>query len=240
MPEYNELTRYARQIPVIGEDGQKKLKDAKVFIAGAGGLGTVISTYLCLAGVGFIKVADCDHVEETDLNRQILHWEADIGKSKTDSIREKLTKMNPHINVETLSEKITMESADRMTNDCDLIIDALDNYAARYLLNRIALNRRIPFFHGAVSAFSGQTTTIKPFSTPCLRCIFPDAPAEQPPPVIGTSCCFIGAIQANEVIKYICSKGELLTGRLMLWDGMRGEVDFLDIERNPSCPDCHQ
>jgi molybdopterin/thiamine biosynthesis adenylyltransferase len=240
MAKPDETARYARQIPVFGRDGQKRLKDARVFIAGAGGLGTVISTYLALAGVGYIRIADCDHVEVTDLNRQILHWEEDIGKSKADSIREKLVRMNPHIDIDTMEEQINPDSAERMTDGCELLVDALDNFAARYLLNRIALKRHIPFFHGAINSFYGQTTTIQPFSTPCLRCIFPNTPEQQPPPVIGTTCCFIGAVQANEVLKYICNTGELLRGKLLLWDGMRGEVELLTVEKNPTCPDCRQ
>ncbi len=240
MAEPDETARYARQIPVFGRDGQKRLKDARVFIAGAGGLGTVISTYLALAGVGYIRIADCDHVEETDLNRQILHWEEDIGKSKAVSIREKLVRMNPHIDIDTIDEQITPENAWHMTDGCGLLVDALDNFAARYLLNRIALKRHIPFFHGAISSFYGQATTILPFSTPCLRCIFPNTPEQQSPPVIGTTCCFVGAVEANEVLKYICNTGELLRGELLLWDGMRSEVELLRVERNPTCPECHQ
>ena len=160
MAEPDETARYARQIPVFGRDGQKRLKDARVFIAGAGGLGTVISTYLALAGVGYIRIADCDHVEETDLNRQILHWEEDIGKSKAVSIREKLVRMNPHIDIDTIDERVTPENAWHMTDGCGLLVDALDNFAARYLLNRIALKRHTPFFHGAISSFYGLLDTM--------------------------------------------------------------------------------
>ena len=234
------MKRYIRQIPVIGEEGQDKLAGARIFIAGAGGLGTIISTYLTLAGVGFIRIVDDDIVEESDFNRQILHWQEDLGRNKNDSISNKLTHMNPTVQIEALSARIDPSNARDLTHDCDLIIDALDNFAARYLLNRVAIMRKIPFFHGAISAFSGQATTIVPFSTPCLRCFFPDIPDRQAPSVIGTSCCLIGAIQANEVIKYVCSKGELLTGKLLLWDGLRNEVELLEVERNPTCPDCHQ
>ena len=234
------MERYARQLPIIGKDGQERLSKARVFIAGAGGLGTVVSAYLALAGVGFIRIVDHDRVDESNLNRQILHWTDDIGRSKSDSIREKLVRMNPNIHIETFTENISPDSVGHMVQGCDVIIDALDNFSTRFCLNSAAIADHTIYIHGAVNGFLGQATTISPFLTPCLRCIFPEIDQGQSPPVIGPTCCFIGSVQANEAIKYLCGTGDLLTGKLILWDGMRNEVQFIDIERNPSCPDCHQ
>lgn len=225
---------------MIGKDGQERLAGTKVFIAGAGGLGTVLSTYLTVAGIGFIRIVDSDIVQTSDFNRQILHWEGDIGKNKIDSIREKLIRMNPQVHIEALHAHIDATTAADLVADCDLIVDALDNFDARYLLNRLAVMRGIPFFHGAVSGFSGQATTIQPHSSPCLRCIFPDMPVVRTPSIMGTTCGVIGAIQANEVIKYVCRTGDLLAGKLFVWDGLRNESEILEVHRNPTCSDCHQ
>lgn len=234
----NDLKRYDRQIRLFGQDGQDKLKKAKVFIAGAGGLGSPISIYLAAAGVGKIVIVDKDVVELSNLNRQILHWEKDVGAKKALSAQDKLCSMNSEIIVEGISEAIDEENASYLVGDADLIIDAMDNFSTRYLLNKTALEKKIPFIHGAIYGFQGQATTILPGKTACLRCIFCQAPPPTTFPVIGTTPGFIGLIQATEAIKYITVTGELLANRLLLWDGLVPSLETIDVERNPRCMDC--
>lgn len=238
MLKSKELERYNRQLRIFGEEGQEKLKKAKVFIAGAGGLGSPISIYLAVAGVGRIRIVDNDRVELSNLNRQILHWDRDIGKRKAESAEEKLKEINPDIEAEALSETIGEDNVFELVNGADLIIDAMDNFPTRYLLNRTAIARNIPFFHGAIYGFEGQVTTIIPGKTACLRCIFPEAPRPETFPVIGVTPGIIGLIQATEVIKYITGIGELLSGRLLLWDGLNSSFEEIAVERNPDCADC--
>ena len=234
----DELTRYRRQLTFFGEEGQARLKKARVFLAGAGGLGSVTAIYLTVAGVGNLRIVDHDIVSLDNLNRQILHWDSDIGREKLKSAAEKLKRMNAEVTVETISETIAHENIDDLVGDCDLIVDAMDNFPARYALNRSALSKRIPFFHGAVHGFYGQATTIIPGKTACLRCIFPEAPPAAAPPVVGVTPGIIGCIQATEVLKYIVGMGQLLENRLLMWDGMGCRVDEVPLERNPECKDC--
>jgi molybdopterin/thiamine biosynthesis adenylyltransferase len=236
----DELKRYERQISIFGKGGQGKLKKAKVFIAGAGGLGCSILTYLTVAGVGRLRVVDNDIVALENLNRQILHWDSDIGLKKLESAAAKLKRMNPNVETEVISETITRGNIDDLVGDSDMIVDAMDNFAARYVLNRAALVRKVPFFHGAVHGFYGQATTIIPGKTACLRCIFPQPPPSAVPPVVGVTPGIIGCIQATEVLKYVLDIGSLLENRLLMWDGLSGEMNELPVERNPRCEDCGQ
>jgi molybdopterin/thiamine biosynthesis adenylyltransferase len=222
-----ERKRYHRQILMLGEAGQEKLKTARILIAGAGGLGTVISTYLAAAGV-----------EESNFNRQILHWSGDLGRPKTASVAQKLAALNPLILVEEIAGRIDEANIDAIAGSCDIIVDAMDNFPTRYLLNRTALKRGIPFIHGAVRGLCGQATTVLPGKTPCLRCIFPGAPPPELFPIIGATCGVVGSVEATEAIKLITGVGEPLAGRLFLWDGLEVNADTLAIERNPACPDC--
>jgi len=233
-----ERKRYARQILMIGEAGQERLKAARVLVAGAGGLGTVISLYLAAAGVGHLRIIDCDVVETSNLNRQILHWSGDVGRPKTTSVEEKLTALNPLIRIETVSGRIAEESIEEMARGCDLIVDAMDNFPTRYLLNRTAVEKGIPFIHGAVRGFFGQATTVIPGKTPCLHCFFPWSPPREVFPIIGATCGVIGAIEATEAIKLLTGQGEPLAGRLFLWDGLAGSADSITVERDPCCPVC--
>jgi molybdopterin/thiamine biosynthesis adenylyltransferase len=233
-----EQKRYHRQILMLGEAGQEKLKAARVLVAGAGGLGTVISIYLAAAGVGALRVVDCDVVEASNLNRQILHWGGDIGRLKTASASGKLAALNALIRVEEVAGRIDATSIDEITKDCDLIVDAMDKFPTRYLLNRIALRKGIPFIHGAVRGLYGQATTVIPGKTPCLRCIFPGSPPREVFPIIGATCGVIGSIEATEAIKLLTGQGEPLAGRLFIWDGMAASADSIVVEKNPACPDC--
>ncbi len=236
-----EKQRYDRQIMIygFGEAGQEKLKKAKVFIAGAGGLGSPVAIYLAAAGIGTIRIADHDTIELSNLNRQVLHWEENIGGRKVDSAAEKLRKLNPNIKVETTAETITEANVSRLVGDSDLIVDAMDNLPTRYLLNRVIFEKKIPFFHGAVYGFEGRAMTVIPGKTACLNCLYHNArvPKEKFP-VIGVTPAVIGCIQATEVIKYLTGLGELLTNRILNYDALRMRFTEFTIKPDPNCEHC--
>jgi adenylyltransferase/sulfurtransferase len=235
-----ELERYSRQILIngFGEEGQAKLKRAKVFIAGVGGLGSVTATYLAAAGVGVIRIVDHDNVELSNLNRQILHRDEDIGKKKVDSAAKRLKSINPEVKIEAVAEKMTEANLSELVTGFDLIVDAMDNLPTRYLLNKIAIDKEIPFFHGAVNGFEGRAMTIIPGQTACLRCVYRGAVVEGSFPVVGVTPGVIGCIQATEVIKYILGTGQLLGNRLLVYDGLNMKFTQFKVKRDPNCPDC--
>jgi adenylyltransferase/sulfurtransferase len=223
----------------FGEAGQEKLKKAKVFLAGAGGLGSPIAIYLAAAGIGTLRIADHDTVELSNLNRQVLHWAENIGGKKVDSAAAKLRKFNPGIKIETISDTITEANVLKLVADSDLIVDAMDNLPTRYLLNKAAIAKGIPFFHGAVYGFEGRAMTVLPGKTACLNCLYHGAvvPKEKFP-VIGVTPAVIGCIQATEVIKYIVGLGELLTDRLLNYDALSMKFTEFKINRDPNCEHC--
>lgn len=233
-----ELDRYKRQILLFGEEGQEKLKSAEIFIAGAGGLGCPVSIYLAVAGIGTITVVDKDTVDLSNLNRQVLHHDRDIGKKKTASAEEKLREINMDITVRAIDTTIDEDNVHSLVGDADGIVDAMDNFPTRYLLNEAAMQKKIPLFHGAIRGLYGQATTILPGKTPCLACIFPNAPPKEVFPVVGVTPGLIAMIQATEVIKYLTGEGRLLANRLLLWDGLDARTEEVTIERNPACPLC--
>lgn len=239
LTEY-DLIRYDRQMRIngFGLEGQRRLKGAKVLIAGAGGLGFPISVYLAAAGVGVLRIIDPDIVELDNLNRQLLHWDKDIGRKKVESAREKLQQINPSIRVEVFDEEITEENALDLVNGVDAVVDALDNYETRLALNKACVEGRVPFFHGAVHGLMGQATTIIPGETPCLRCIVPRPLKREVFPILGPVAGTIGSIQATEAIKYLVGLGSLLKGRLLFYDGLYMDFNIIEIKRNPNCPDC--
>jgi adenylyltransferase/sulfurtransferase len=223
---------------LFGNEGQERLKRAHIFIAGAGGLGSPIAIYLAVAGVGTITIVDMDVVDQSNLNRQILHYDRDIGKKKTASAEEKLHAINPDITINAIDTKIEEYNAANLVGKADGIIDAMDNYPARYILNDTAIKKKIPLFHGGIRGFYGQATTIIPGKTACLKCIFPKAPPKEVFPVVGVTPGFIGMVQATEVLKYLLKTGDLLTDRLFIWDGMRSSAEEIRVERNPACKAC--
>jgi len=233
-----ERERYKRQILLFGEEGQERLKAAHIFIAGAGGLGSPVSIYLAVAGVGTITIVDKDVVDQSNLNRQVLHADRDIGRKKVESAEEKLSAINPDIRVNAIEATIDKSNADRLVRGADGIVDAMDNFPTRYLLNELARKKGIPLFHGAIRGMHGQAMTILPGDFPCLACIFPRAPPAEVFPVVGTTPGIIGTIQANEVIKYLTGTGELLAGRLFLWDGIAARAEEIAVERDPGCRVC--
>ena len=234
----DELVRYERQVmlPGWGEEGQEKLRKAKVVIAGAGGLGSAILSYLAVAGVGKIRVIDGDTVGLSNLNRQILHSEKDIGRKKVDSARDSLQSLNPHIEIEAIGEQITEDNVFELVGDYP-IVDALDNLPARYLLNRVAVQKKLPLFHGAVYGFDGRATTIIPGRTPCIKCLYKDV-IQGKIPVVGVIPAVIGCIQATEVIKYIVGIGELLINRLLIYDGFGQKFSEASLKQDPRCEEC--
>lgn len=233
-----ERERYKRQILLFGEEGQERLKKAGIFIAGAGGLGSPVAIYLAVAGVGTLTIVDSDVVDPSNLNRQILHHDPDIGRKKITSAREKLREINPDITIRAIDAHLDETNAGNLVGDSDGIVDAMDNYPARYTLNRVALDRGIPLFHGAIHGMYGQATTIIPGKTPCLSCIFPKPPPEETLPVVGVTPGLIAMVQATEVLKYLLGTGELLANRLFLWDGMQAQASEICVERNPACEVC--
>lgn len=236
-----ELQRYDRQMMIygFGEEGQEKLKKAKVFIAGAGGLGSPAAIYLAVAGVGTIRIADHDTVELSNLNRQVLHRDENIGQEKASSASGKLKKLNPDVKIETTSQTITESNASELVADSDLIVDAMDNLPTRYLLNKTAIEKRIPFFHGAVYGFEGRALTVIPGKSACLNCLYHSVAVPKAKfPVIGVTPAVIGCIQATEVIKYITGQGELLTGRLLNYDALTMKFTEFQINRDPDCAHC--
>lgn len=236
-----ELERYDRQIMLygFGEEGQEKLKKAKVLIAGAGGLGSAISIYLAVAGIGNICIVDRDTVELSNLNRQILHWQENIQEKKTDSAVEKLRRLNPDIKVEGIAETITEDNIDSLIADADIIIDAMDNLPTRYILNKAAIDKNIPFVHGAVNGFEGRAMTVIPGQSACLNCVYHGVTVPQEKfAVIGVTPAVIGCIQATEAIKYITGMGNLLTNRLINYDALSMTFTEFTVKRDLDCEHC--
>ena len=235
-----ERERYDRQIMIgeIGEEGQEKLKRSRVFLAGAGGLGSPIAIYLTAAGVGRIRMVDHDHVALSNLNRQVLHWEEDVGRKKVESARAKLGRLNPAVEIEAIAETITEDNVSGLARGCDVIVDAMDNLPTRYALNRCAVENGLPFFHGAVNGFEGRVMTVIPAKTACLRCMYRGPVPQEKFPVIGVAPAIIGTIEATEVIKCLLGIGKLLTNRLLIYDGLQVTFREFAVNRNPDCDHC--
>jgi adenylyltransferase/sulfurtransferase len=222
----------------IGQGGQERLKRSRVVIAGAGGLGSPIALYLTAAGIGRIRMIDHDHVALSNLNRQVLHWEEDIGRRKVDSASVKLRSLNRAVEVEAVAETLTEGNVSELVRGCDVLVDAMDNLPARYLLNRWAIDNHVPFVHGAVNGFEGRVMTILPGESACLRCMYRGPVPQEKFPVIGVTPAVIGSIQATEVIKYLVGIGKLLTNRLLVYDGLRVTFSEFAVNKNPECDHC--
>jgi len=239
-----QLDRYSRHIIMddVGPEGQAALLDASVLVVGAGGLGAPVLQYLAAAGVGTIHIADDDAVELSNLQRQVIHGNDDVGRPKVDSAAEFVTDLNPDVDVHTHETRVTQENASDLVAGHDVVIDASDNFPTRFLLNDACTLVGVPLSHGAVYRFEGQATTIT--GQPCYRCLFPEAPPEGAIPdcstagVLGVLPGTIGAIQATEVVKLILDEGDPLTGRLLAYDAREMSFEFVPIAANPSCPVC--
>jgi len=235
-----ERERYHRQIifPDWGVDTQERLKNAHVFIAGAGGLGSPVSMYLTTAGIGTLRICDCGEPELSNLNRQILHDDSRIGINKALSARQTLERLNPDIRIETRTENINDETVEEIIGDVDLIMDCLDNFDTRHVLNRYALRKHIPMVHGGVSGMNGQITFLHPPETPCLWCIQPGSPPPVLFPIVGATAGVIGSLQALEALKYLSGIGTLLKSNVLFWNGATMDFMTLPQQKNPGCPVC--
>jgi molybdopterin-synthase adenylyltransferase len=232
--------RYDRQIliPGWGEVGQRRLKGATVFVAGAGGLGSPAAIYLAVGGVGRLRICDADRIDLSNLNRQVLHPEVRLGMSKALSAAESLRALNPGIEVEAIAARLMPETVEDLVGLPDAVVDCLDNYETRYLLNDYCLARGIPFVHGAVEGLVGQVTFLAPPDTPCLRCLFPEAPPHRVFPVLGATPGVIGCIQAMEVLKHLAGVDAALKGQLLIFDGAEMSFTPVQVERLASCAWC--
>lgn len=236
-----DFIRYGRQIlyPDFGESGQKRLKQSHVAVAGLGGLGSPAAIYLASAGIGHLTLVDCDLVELSNLNRQVLHWEEDIGEKKSLSAARKLAKLNPAITITPLFEKITEDNVRDIIKGVNVVIDGMDNFETRFIINSGCVVEGIPFIHGGIYGFLGEITTIIPGETPCLTCIFPTVPKREDTfPVFGMTPAFIAALQVAEAIKLLAGFGDLLTNRMLYINGTTMEFNFCPLTRNPHCRVC--
>ncbi len=238
----SQLKRYRRQLILkeVGEAGQKKLLASKVLIIGAGGLGSPIALYLGAAGVGTIGIADHDVIDLSNLQRQILHTTKKIGTSKTASAKKRINELNPDVQVITYNVKISETNIEKIINGYDIVINAVDNVATRYILNKICVQHGIPLVEGAINNFEGHVMTIIPGKGPCYECIFPTTPVtkQQEIGVIGVIPGIIGSLQAMEAIKYIINQGRLLTDRILLYNAL--DIRFREIRtvQDPYCRCC--
>lgn len=236
-----ELRRYERQIMIFGENAQEKLKKAKVAIVGLGGLGSPVSIYLAVAGIGYLSLVDEQRPELSNLNRQILYGEKDLKrKAKPISAKEKLKQLNSQIRIKVCSKRICRENIEDLLNDVDIVVDALDNFETRYLLNEFCVKSRKPLIHAAIEGFYGQITTIVPGRSPCLNCLFPSPPKKIKFPIIGVTAGLFGVLEANEVIKLITGYGDNLISKLFTYDLLRNKGEWIEVKPNPSCPVCSE
>ncbi len=239
--------RYSRHllIPEVGEQGQLKLLDSKILLIGAGGLGSPASLYLAAAGVGRLGIVDADVVDESNLQRQIVHSTEVIGEPKVQSAKRTIEALNPDVQVVAYEERLTSENVDRILADgWDVIVDGADNFPTRYLVNDASVWHGIPVVHGSIYRFEGQVTVFKPGAGPCYRCLFPSPP----PPELAPSCAeggvlgvlpgIIGSLQANEALKLALGIGDSLVGRLLLFDALATEFNEVTLRRDPECPVC--
>jgi sulfur-carrier protein adenylyltransferase/sulfurtransferase len=239
--------RYSRHllIPEVGEEGQLKLLDAKILLIGAGGLGSPASLYLAAAGIGRLGIVDADVVDESNLQRQIIHSTERLGEAKVESAKRTIEALNPDVQVVPYKERLTSENVERILADgWDVIVDGADNFPTRYLVNDASVWHGIPVVHGSIYRFEGQVTVFKPGEGPCYRCLFPSPP----PPELAPSCAeggvlgvlpgVIGSLQANEALKLALEIGEPLVGRLLLFDALANEFSEMKLRRDPDCPVC--
>ncbi len=235
-----ERTRYARQlmIPGWGEATQERLRGSTVFIAGAGGLGSPVAFNLAVVGIGRLRICDFDTPDLSNLNRQFLHDESRLGTNKAESAKLTLTRLNPHIRIEAVPERIDEGNVDQLVGDAHLIMDCMDNYPTRFLMNAAARRKGIPLVHGSIWGFEGRVTFIHSPETPCLACIFPASPPKEVFPVLGATPGITGTIQAMEAIKYLAGVGSLLKGRLLCCDYLEMRFFEVKVKKDPCCPAC--
>ena len=243
---HEEILRYSRHllIPEVGLEGQKKLKASSALIIGTGGLGSPVALYLAAAGIGRLGLVDFDTVDESNLQRQIIHGTATVGKLKVESAKARLNDLNPDIQVDAYNEPFTSENAMRIAADYDILIDGTDNFATRYLTNDVSVFLGKPNVYGSIFRFDGQASVFDARTGPCYRCLFP----EPPPPGLVPSCAeggvlgvlpgTIGTIQATEALKVLLGIGSPLIGKLLLYNALDMSFDFVNLRKNPKCRVC--
>src|SRR5215468_5701179 len=242
----DEILRYSRHLimPEVGMEGQLKLKNAKVLLIGAGGLGAPLGLYLAAAGIGRIGLVDFDVVDFTNLQRQVIHGTSDVGRKKLDSAADRMHDINPFVEIDKYEVALTSENALDILKDYDIVIDGTDNFPTRYLVNDACVLLGKPNVYGSIFRFEGQSTVFAYEGGPCYRCLYP----EPPPPGLVPSCAeggvlgilpgTIGLIQATETVKLILGAGEPLVGRLLLYDALAMRFRELKLRKNPECPVC--
>jgi len=242
----DEILRYSRHLimPEVGMEGQLKLRAAKVLCIGAGGLGSPLAMYLAAAGVGTIGIVDFDVVDFTNLQRQIIHSTADVGRKKLDSAAETIEGINPFVKVRKFETRLSSENALELFRDFDVIVDGTDNFPTRYLVNDACVLTGKPNVYGSIFRFEGQASVFATKEGPCYRCLYP----EPPPPGLVPSCAeggvlgilpgLVGVIQATEAIKLVLGLGDTLAGRLLVYDALKTRFRELKLRRDPKCPTC--
>jgi sulfur-carrier protein adenylyltransferase/sulfurtransferase len=242
----DEIRRYSRHliIPDVGVAGQKRLKNAKVVVVGAGGLGSPALMYLAAAGVGTLGIVEFDTVDESNLQRQIIHGQSDIGRPKAESARDSILEINPYVTVNIHGEPLTRDNAMQIFADYDLIVDGTDNFATRYLVNDAAVLLGKPYVWGSIYRFDGQASVFWAEYGPCYRCLYPEPPPPGMVPscaeggVLGVLCASIGSIQVTEAIKLLAGIGEPLVGRLMVYDALEMNYRTVKVRKDPNCAVC--
>lgn len=239
--------RYSRHLllPEVGEKGQEKLLKSKVLLLGAGGLGSPAALYLAAAGVGTLGLIDADTVDASNLQRQILHGTSTVGMPKVESARKRIEDLNPDCKVVSFEERLTSANIDRIFDQgWDVVVDGLDNFPTRYLVNDASVWKNIPVVHGSIFRFDGQVTTFYPRRGPCYRCLYPEPPPAHLAPscseagVLGLLPGIVGTIQATEAVKLILGQGAPLIGKLLMYDSLQMQFRQLRLRRDPSCPVC--
>lgn len=241
-----QIERYARHIILehIGIEGQRKLLNSKVFIIGAGGLGSPVALYLAAAGVGSIGIADADTVDLSNLQRQVIHTTNDIGIPKVTSAKDKMLAINPDIEVKTYQSFINKDNIQNIIKEYDFIIDGSDNFATKFLINDACVLMKKPFSHGGILRFTGQSMTVLPGKSACYACVFDSPPPPESTPtcssagVLGTIAGMLGTIQATEAVKYLTGCGELLSDKLLIFDALSMDFDKINIKKNEECRVC--
>ncbi|MCH7231226.1 adenylyltransferase/sulfurtransferase MoeZ [Glycomyces sp. L485] len=242
----DEVRRYSRHliIPDVGMDGQKRLKNARVLCVGAGGLGSPALMYLAAAGVGTLGIVDFDTVDESNLQRQIIHGQSDVGRPKAESAAATIREINPNIDVVIHNTALDNDNVMEIFADYDLIVDGTDNFATRYMVNDAAVLLGKPYVWGSIFRFDGQASVFWAEQGPCYRCLYPEPPPPGMVPscaeggVLGVLCASIGSIQVNEAIKVITGIGEPLVGSLMVYDGLEMEYRKIKVRKDPNCAVC--
>jgi len=236
-----ELGRYDRQLRIrgLGVGGQLKLRRAEVAVVGVGGLGCPTALYLAAAGVGHLRLIDHGLVEPSNLNRQVLYRPEDVGRPKAEVAAERLRELNPHVEVEPVPQTLDEHNAHELLGGADVVVDGLDNWRTRFIVNRTCVELGVPYVHAGVRGLYGQVTTILPGRGPCLRCLVKATPVEEGAlPILGATCAILAGLEALEAVKLITGLGKPLVGRLLIFDGLEMKLEEVMVRRDAFCPVC--